>query len=326
LGPCDLAIALKHLGPIVDPRLLVGPETFDDAAVVALSPDMALVLTADFITPVVDDPYDWGAIAAANSLSDVFAMGGTPLAALNLVAWPSRLPADMLGRVLEGGAAAAKQAGCMIVGGHSVDDKEPKYGLAVVGTVHPNAIVRNRGARPGDRLYLTKALGTGAIATAIKADAATPDQIAAAVASMKALNAAGARLAIDADAHAMTDVTGFGLAGHLTEMLGADGRLGVRIAAASLPLLPGAVEQINQGMAPAGAYRNRKAYGERVVWTSPRSDALELILFDPQTSGGLLIAIAPEHDGRFVGLAAERGVAVHCIGQFNSSGRIEIVA
>ena len=213
------------LKPIVDSRLLVGPETMDDAAVVQLSADLAIVLTTDFITPVVDDPLDWGWIAAANSISDIFAMGARPIAALNILAWSKCLPQEMLGDVLIGGQAAAEAAGCMIVGGHTVEDKEPKYGLAVFGTVHPDRILRNRGAHAGDILFLSKALGAGAVTTAMKLDAASPEEIEAVVQSMRGINRGACEAALAASVRAMTDVTGFGLAGHLIEMLGPEGLL-----------------------------------------------------------------------------------------------------
>lgn len=324
LGPRDLAAALKHLAPSMDPRLLVGPETLDDAAVISVTPDLALCFTADFITPLVDDPRDWGAIAATNAISDVYAMGGRPLAALNLLAWPTTLPAEALGQVLEGGAAAARSAGCLLVGGHSIEDKEPKYGLAVLGTVRPDAVVRNQGARPGDLLFLTKRLGTGVISTAIKAELAPPEAIVAATASMTTLNGPGAEAALAAGVHAMTDVTGFSLLGHLSEMLGPSGTLGVRLSAAALPLLPGVLELIALGLAPAGAYRNRNAYRERVTLGADLPDGLEMLLYDPQTSGGLLLAIAPERAADFQAAAAGREVATIQIGVFNTDGRITV--
>ena len=186
--------------PAADPRLLVGPETLDDAAALRLTDEIAVCFTADFITPLVDDPATWGQIAAANSISDIYAMGATPLAALNLVCWPNCLPSEWLHAVMAGGAAAAKEANCLIVGGHTVDDKQPKYGMAVIGTVHPDRILRNRGGRPGDQLYLTKPLGTGVLATAIKADMASPQQIAAAADSMKRLNRTAGEAAVAAGA------------------------------------------------------------------------------------------------------------------------------
>ncbi len=315
---------LESLKPIVDPRLLVGPETMDDAAVVAVSDELAVCLTADFITPVVDDPRDWGWIAAANSLSDVYAMGGRPVAALNLVCWPGSLPGPMLAEVLSGGADAAGQAECMIVGGHSMEDAQPKYGLAVLGTVRPDSVLRNRGALPGDLLYLTKPLGTGTVATAIKAELASPEEIATAVSTMKTLNRAASEAAVAAGARALTDVTGFGLAGHLCEMLGPDAKLGATLFASSLPMLSGVLRLIAQGMVPAGTYRNRSAYGQRIHLAGGMPDGLDLLLLDPQTSGGLLAAIPPDAAGRFEAEAAARDATVCCIGHFSDTGRIDV--
>jgi selenide, water dikinase len=315
---------LKQLLPAVDPRLLVGSETFDDAAALRVSDDLAILFTADFITPLVDDARSWGRIAAANALSDIYAMGGRPLAALNLVCWPRELPSELLGDVLSGGAAAAAEAGCLIVGGHTVEDREPKYGMAVIGLIRPEAIVRNRGSEDGDVLYLTKPLGTGILATAIKADLADADQIAAAVASMAALNRVAAEAAVAAGVHAMTDVTGFGLAGHLSEMLGDDRQLGAGLSLALLPRLPGVQEQMAMGMIPGGAYRNREAYGDRVTLDPSSNQDEEMLLFDPQTSGGLLIAIAPESAATFEQRAESGGAEFWQIGRINTGGRIEV--
>jgi len=316
---------LGQLIPAVDPRLLVGPETLDDAAALKVSDDLAICFTADFITPVVDDPNAWGQIAAANSLSDVYAMGARPLAALNLVCWPECLPPEVLIAILQGAAAAAKESGCLIVGGHTVQDREPKYGMAVIGTVHPDRILRNRGALPGDALYLTKPLGTGILATAVKAELAGPEEIEAAVQSMTSLNRQASEAALAASARAMTDVTGFGLLGHLTEMLGSTDNLGVEVSAKTLPLLPGVLRLMQMGLIPAGAYRNRDAYHQRVRLPEKVRDELELLLYDPQTSGGLLAAVPPEAGMRFEQEALKREVAVSRIGAFNDAGRIDVV-
>ncbi len=309
---------MAKLVPAVDPRLLVGPETLDDAAVLALRDDLAVCFTADFITPVVDPPVDWGRIAAANALSDVYAMGALPLAALNLVAWPDCLPIETLSEVLAGAADACAQAGCLVVGGHTIQDDQPKYGMAVIGTVHPDKILRNRGAQPGDRLYLSKPLGTGILATAIKAELASDAEIAAAVASMSMLNRAAGEAAVAAGARALTDVTGFGLAGHLSEMLGPEGSLGAELSLEALPLLPGAVEHLQMGLVPAGAYRNRETYSPRVQFDAAVPEDRRILLFDPQTSGGLLAAIPPEAAQQF-----EQQAAAHPIGRFTDTGRIE---
>ncbi len=296
----------------------------DDAAVVQIGDDQAVVFTADFITPLVDEARLWGRIAAVNSLSDIYAMGGQPLAALNLVAWPRELPPEMLLDVLQGGAAAAAEAACLIAGGHTVEDREPKYGLAVLGLIHPDAILRNRGARPGDRLYLTKPLGTGILTTAIKAEFASQDQQAAAVQSMITLNRTAAHAAVAAGAHAMTDVTGFGLLGHLTEMLGDDRDLGIRLSATAVPWLPGAREQMAMGMIPRGAYRNREAFSARVQWDTDQRDPTEMLLFDPQTSGGLLIALPPAAADAFAAQAVAEGHDWPCLGHFTNTGNIRI--
>ena len=304
----------------------MGADTLDDAAVVKVSDDLAICFTADFITPVVDDAAQWGRIAAANSISDVYAMGGKPLAALNLVCWPNTLPPELLGEVLSGGARAAAESGAMIVGGHTIIDKQPKYGLAVIGTIHPDRILRNRGASPGDLLYLTKPLGTGIIATALKAGVASDQQTDAAVESMTATNRAACEAAVAASARALTDVTGFGLAGHLTEMLGGREELGVELSFGSLPVLPGVAAHISQGKIPGGARRNRDAYQQRVHICQPLEEGLEMLLYDPQTSGGLLAAILPEAAERFEHEASRRGLQVSRIGVFDGHGRISVVS
>jgi len=312
--------------PAVDPRLLVGPETFDDAAVLKVSGDLAICFTADFITPLVDDPRAWGRIAAANSLSDVYAMGAVPLAALNLVCWPKSLSIEVLAEVLAGGAEAASEAGCAIGGGHTVGDKEPKYGLAAIGTVHPDRILRNQGAAPGDLLYLTKPLGTGILSTAIKGAAASADQVDVAVQSMGTLNRAASEAALAVSAHALTDVSGFGLVGHLSEMLGSSGRLGAELSVEALPLLPGVGDHLKAGMIPGGTNRNREAYRQRVRLAEGLEAGCDVMLYDPQTSGGLLAAVGPPMRERFEKEASQRGAKPFCIGRFTQSGMIDVVA
>ena len=290
-----------------------------------VSEDVAVVFTADFITPVVDDARDWGRIAAANSISDVFAMGATPLAALNLVAWPKRLGPSMMAVVMAGGADAAREAGCLVVGGHTILDDEPKYGMAVIGTVHPNRIITNVGAKPGDFLYLTKPIGTGIVATAIKGGLASEGQIKPAVISMKTLNRRAGEIAADLPARAMTDVTGFGLAGHLTEMLGpAENALGATIHFPALPILPGAIDLIQKGMVAGGAYRNRDAYQGRVEFPAPPDAPEEILLYDPQTSGGLLIAVGEDLAAELESRAAGADCRMSRIGSFDRSGKIRI--
>ncbi|WP_433279247.1 selenide, water dikinase SelD [Pseudonocardia xinjiangensis] len=293
LAPGDLAQVLRTLTPQSHPDLLVGTETGDDAAVWRLDATRALVATTDFFTPLVDDPRTWGRIAAQNAVSDVYAMGGRPLFALNLVAWPSsELPTSMLAEVLAGGAEIGAENGFAVVGGHSVDDPEPKYGLAVVGEVHPDRILTNAGLRDGDVLVLTKALGVGVATTAIKAGTASADVQEAAIASMTTSNAAAAAAAVAAGATGCTDVTGFGLLGHLSKMTAASG-VDVEIDVAAVPFLPGTRELAEAGTIPGGTRRNRD-------WVAPSVDPGRfaeldvLLLADAQTSGGLLFGAAPE--------------------------------
>ena len=284
---------LRHLLPVDDPSVMVDAATADDAAVYRLDDHRALVVTADFFTPIVDDPYDYGRIAAANALSDVYAMGARPLFALNLVAFPRKLlDQGILEEIVRGGGEVAKEAGAAVLGGHSIDDPEPKYGLCVVGEVAPDALMRNSTARPGDVLVLTKALGTGIIATAIKAGHASPGVTEAAVASMATLNAAAAEAMARHDARACTDVTGYGLVGHLHEMARASG-VSARIDADAVPILPGARPLTEKGHVPGGTERNLEDTADAVDWggTDPVTRTL---LADAQTSGGLLIALPPE--------------------------------
>ena len=316
---------LRHLttnAPVAN--LLVGLDTPDDAAVYKLTDELALVQTVDFFTPIVDDPYSWGRIAAANALSDVYAMGGTPLTALNLVAWPRALGFELLGRVIEGGRAACEDAGVAIVGGHSIDDPEPKYGLAVTGTVHPERVVRSIGARAGDSVVLTKPLGTGIISSAIKERKASPSAIEAVVAQMSRLNAGAARAMLAVGVDAATDVTGFGLVGHLLEMLG--GRLSARLSFASVPILDETIALAGDGILPGGSKRNYDSNRE-LVEARDSSEAERLVLFDAQTSGGLLMAVRPERvDPLLSRLAAEGVEGAAAIGSIEEGdGRIEVV-
>lgn len=287
-----------------DPAVLVGPGTSDDAGVYRMSADQALVQTVDFITPPLDDPRAFGRIAAANSLSDVWAMGGTPITALNLVCFPSELPVEMLRDILRGGAEKAAEAQTAIVGGHTIRDKEPKYGLSVTGIVHPDRIWRNRGARAGDRLLLTKAVGTGVLFNANRKEPLAEDVLRALQASAERLNryAALALIREDIPIHAVTDITGFGLAGHAAEMVG---RMRIHLDMDALPALPGARDAYRRGVS-TGANRSNRIYAGATLeilssGEEPAHDHLQLA-FDPQTSGGLLIAV-PEH-------AAERALQI----------------
>ena len=304
---------------------MVGLESPDDAAVYRLTSEIALVQTVDFFTPIVDDPYVWGQIAAANSLSDIYAMGATPLTALNLVGWPRSLDFEILGRVLEGGEAVCAAAGVSIVGGHSVDDPEPKYGLSVSGTVHPDRIVRKSGGRPGAKLILTKALGTGVISGAIKEGDASDASVRAAVDSMTALNKDAAALMTEHGVHAATDVTGFGLVGHLEQMLGAE--LDAVIEVSAVPLLEGAQELAEAGALPGGTKRNREAARRYTDMTVPE-DGRAALLFDAQTSGGLLMAVPSEAAiGLLTALHAGGVSQAAVVGELtDGNGRIEVRA
>ncbi|MCU1662830.1 MAG: Selenide, water dikinase [Pseudonocardia sp.] len=321
LAPGELAQVLRTLTPQTHPDLLVGTETGDDAAVWRLDAARALVATADFFTPLVDDPRTWGRIAAQNAVSDVYAMGGRPLFALNLVAWPSsELPTSMLAEVLAGGAEIGAESGFAVVGGHSVDDPEPKYGLAVVGEVHPDRILTNTGLRDGDALVLTKALGVGVATTAIKAGTAPPEVQDAAVDSMTASNAVAAAAALAAGATGCTDVTGFGLLGHLAKMAAASG-VDAELDVAAVPFLPGTRTLAEAGTIPGGTRRNRD-------WVAPSIEAtgfaeLEvLLLADAQTSGGLLFGAAPDRAAEAV---AQLGAPAAVIGRVRAgTGRITL--
>ena len=293
LGSQDLAEVLRHLPPVVDSSVLVDAATRDDAAVYRLGPDRALVATVDFFTPIVDDAEAWGSIAAANAISDVYAMGGTPLFALNLVGWPrGKVPFEVLGDVFRGAAKVTQRAGCLMLGGHSIDDPEPKFGLCVIGEVHPDRVFTNAAARPGDVLVLTKPLGTGILTTALKRDLIGEAGLGPAIASMTALNDGAARAARAGNVRCATDVTGFGLLGHLGNILAASG-VGARIYTARLPLLDGALELAARGAVPGGTRRNLEA--TKAQWDPEVSEAERLLATDAQTSGGLLLAVAPEH-------------------------------
>jgi selenide,water dikinase len=286
-----LAQVLRHLPTIEDPNVLVDAATRDDAAVYRVAPDRALVATVDFFTPIVDDAASWGAIAAANALSDVYAMGARPLFALNLVAWPREtLPFELLGEVMRGASEVTTRAGCLMLGGHSIDDREPKFGLVVVGEVHPERMLTNTAARPGDRLVLTKPLGTGILTTALKRDLLPESALAPAVRSMTELNQGAARAALEAGVRCATDVTGFGLLGHLGNILAASG-VGARVEFSRLPILPGAVELAAQGCVPGGTRRNLEA--APAEWADDLGEAERLLVVDAQTSGGLLLAVPP---------------------------------
>ena len=295
--------------PVTDPNVLVGHATSDDAGVYRLSDDLALVQTVDFFTPVVDDPYDFGRIAAANALSDVYAMGGTPITALNVVAFPvEELGTEILARILEGGAAVAGQAGVVILGGHTVKDDEPKYGLAVTGTVRPGHVVTNAGARPGDLLVLTKPLGTGILTTARKRDLIGDAELAAAIDQMVRLNDRAARAMLAHGAHGATDVTGYGLVGHAGEMARASG-VALAFDAGRVPLLDGVLELIARDAVPGGTRDNLTDHARFTQYGAGVAEAQRIALSDAQTSGGLLIAIAADGAARVLAELADLGTA-----------------
>lgn len=275
------------------PDLLVGLTAADDAAVYRLNPQQAIITTTDFFPPVVDDPYDFGAIAAANALSDVYAMGGEVLFAINLVAFPDNLGTAVLRDILRGGAEKVREAGAVVVGGHSVNDKEPKYGLAVTGIIDPAKVRIKGGARPGDVLLLTKPLGVGVVTTALKRQEASAADVATAVASMATLNKQAARAAQLADAHAVTDITGFGLLGHACEMA-SQAQVDFRFRLALLPFLPGAIGYGRAGAFPGGMGNNLRFFAPHVTFGAGVETLMQEMLWTPETSGGLLVAVAPD--------------------------------
>ncbi len=301
------------------PDLLVGLGAPDDAAVYRLNPEQAIIETADFFPPVVDDPYAFGAIAAANALSDIYAMGGRPLFALNLAAFPEDLSPEILAEILRGGAEKVREAGAVIAGGHTVTDKEPKYGLAVTGLVHPARIFAKGGAQPGDVLILTKPLGTGVITTAHKRGTVAPEHLAAAVESMMRLNQRAASALADFAPHALTDITGFGLLGHAHEMAHLSG-MKFELEYAALPWLAGARGYAEAWVFPGGAERNEAYFGKWITYARPLADWEQRLLHDPQTSGGLLAAIAADRAGAVLERLEAAGAAGWVIGRVAPGG------
>ncbi len=318
---------LSQLPKITDPRLIVGTETADDAGVYQISEDVALVQTADLFPPVVDDPYAFGAIAAANALSDVYAMGGQPLTAMNLIGWPNGvIEYDVMGEVMRGGADKLAEAGATLVGGHSWDDAEPKYGLSVTGVVHPKQVVTNADAKPGYELVLTKPLGVGIITTALKGQQASEAAVEEATRVMATLNRAGAEAMMEVGVHAATDVTGFGLLGHLRELTKGS-QVGAELSMRAIPIIEEARSLIERDLAPGGTRRNLQSLAEDVDF-GDRLVTEQLLLADAQTSGGLLIAVAPEKLDQLLAALGTRGtpVAAH-IGRCveDPSGRITVL-
>jgi len=329
MGPGDLEQALCGMEIPADPNVLAGIRGSEDAGVYRLTDTTALVQTIDFFTPIVDDPRIFGRVAAANSLSDVYAMGARPLTAMNVVCFPiKKLGIQMLRAILQGGLEILAEAGVALLGGHSVEDDEPKYGLAVTGLVHPDRIMKNSSLQPGDRLILTKAIGTGIIATAFKGGVASPESVDVMVRSMSFLNKTASEVAVNFDVRACTDVTGFGLAGHLVEMARASS-CSLRLDSTSVPILADALEAASMGLIPAGAHANRNFFGTWITLASTLSLERQDLMFDPQTSGGLVLGIRADRSAALreslisagVEIAAEIGEVL----EHHPEGHVEIV-
>ena len=321
LSPVELGLVLGALPLINDPNVLVGSAARDDAAVYRIAPDRALLATVDFFTPIVDDPTEFGAIAAANAVSDVYAMGGRPLFALGITAFPrEKLDTGLLEKIVSGGAAKMGEAGIAVVGGHSVDDPEPKFGYAVVGEAHPDRIVTHEGARPGDLLYLTKPLGSGLVTTAIKRGLCPPALEREAVAVMTHLNRDASLAMLECGATAATDITGYGLIGHLSNLAG-----GADIDLKAIPLMGGVRDLAERDLFSGGSRRNHEAYRHKVDWGgAPELD--QLMLCDAQTSGGLLVAIPKENANRFESALASAPYPALRIGTITGTGSIRVSA
>lgn len=307
LGPKILSEVVGKLPKFQDENLLVGVETSDDGAVYRISEDLAMIQTLDFFPPMVDEPYVFGQVAAANALSDIYAMGGEPRLALNIVAYPNCLGSEVLGEILAGGAAKVKEAGAVLAGGHSINDEEPKYGMSVTGFVHPDKIWKNAGARPGDLLILTKALGVGILNTAVKAEMASPEEKKAAQESMIYLNKTAMEVFRRFSIHCCTDVTGFSLAGHALE-IGKASQVSLEIFTEKLPLLPGVLDYASMGLVPEGTYRNKAYQKKEVFLDEDISEDMEDLLFDPQTSGGLLAAVPFEEGEKLLAALKDAGL------------------
>jgi selenide, water dikinase len=305
-----------------DPNVLVGFDTADDAGVYKISAEQALVQTVDFFTPIVDDPFTFGQIAATNSLSDIYAMGGSPMSALAIVCFPDKGDLNVLERILAGGLSKMMEAGCAVIGGHSVRDPEIKFGYSVTGSIHPQKVWANAGAKVGDRLIFTKAIGTGVISTAIKKGEARQEWIDAATKSMTTLNARAADVAISGGypIHAATDITGFGLIGHLREMAMGSG-VSLRINAAAVQVLEGALECVRKGFIPGGLTANRDFAECLVGYDGNIPEEVKTILFDPQTAGGLLLSVAGERSQELVPALQKAGIQAAEIGQVTSSAK-----
>ncbi len=327
MGPGDLERLLLPIEEHIHPELLVGLGGGDDAAVYRLTPALAIIQTVDFFPPIVDDPYDYGAIAAANAMSDVYAMGGEVLLALNVAAFPDTLPVEVLNSILQGGADKVAEAGGLLVGGHTLLDDEPKFGLCVTGVIHPSKVITKAGAKPGDLLVLTKPLGVALVATALRAQEADPEHVEGAVKNMLRLNRAAAQAMQEVGVHACTDITGFALLGHAWEMAQRS-KVGLKISVSALPLLPGALDYAARGFIPGGLVRNRQHIlgNDRAVLPEGLSEEMIDLLFCPETSGGLLIAVPPDRLARLQELLTQRGEEHWVIGEVIEGDKIEVVA
>ena len=306
------------------PELLVGLDSPDDAAIWKLDDERALVITTDFFTPVVDDPYDYGSIAAANSISDIYAMGGQPFLALNVAALPPELPPEYASEIIRGGAEKAREAGVVIAGGHTVQDKEPKFGLVVIGFVHPARYLSKKGAQPGDRLVLTKPLGFGVTTTALKREIAAPEDVAEVVGWMKQLNAGASQLAREFSLRGGTDITGYSLLGHGMEMANAS-QAGLRFDFAKIPFVSCARKYAEGWHFPGGAHDNAHYFGSQVRFGAGIDQANQMLLFDPQTSGGLLLAVPPDRIDALSARAREINQPAWKIGEVIAGSGIEVV-
>jgi len=327
MGPEALAQVLRPLQSLFVaeeyPDLLVGLEMSDDAAVYKINHELAIIQTLDFFPPVVDDPYDYGAIAAANAMSDVYAMGGEVVLALNICGFPSDLPLEVTREILRGGAEKVMEAGAVLGGGHTLEDAEPKYGLSVMGLVHPEQVLTKAGAQPGDVLVLTKPLGVGIITTALKNQAADPAHVALAVESMKELNRRAAQLIQRVGVHACTDVTGFALLGHGQEMAEKSG-VQLRFYVGKLPFLDGAVGYAERRFFPGGACRNQEYYQRWVEFAPGIPEEIEMLLFTPETSGGLLVSVSPERLEMLVGLFVKEHLRCWVVGEVAEGGGVRV--
>ncbi len=327
MGPEILAQVLRPLKDLFRPqdypKLLVGLDISDDAAVYEINSEAAVIQTLDFFTPVVDDAYDYGAIAAANAMSDVYAMGGCVALALNICGFPPGMPAEIIAEILRGGAEKVREAGAVIAGGHTIDDAEPKYGLAVMGLMHPGRILTKGGAKPGDSLLLTKPLGTGIITTAAKGSVVDPKHLAAAVASMKKLNKQAADIMVRSNVHACTDITGFALLGHAHEMAEKSG-VQFRFILEHIPFIDGAVDYAEQWLFPGGTCNNERCYARHVDFGPDVKDEMRQLLFTPETSGGLLMVVPPDEVEKIIGEFAASDHPCWLVGEAAEGGGIQV--